>query len=333
MILEDFNPFVGQHCETTATGCLLKRLGIVLSEPMLFGLGEGLGFIFWNMKSMDFPFIGGRIKADALTQNLCRNLNLDLKVQETSSLKKAWSNLAEPLRNGQAVGLKLDCFHLDYFKSTFHFAGHYVAAYGFDEHQVFLVDTAQQGGRVSTSLKSLALARNEKGPMASRNKSFTIGLKSGREFDHNWVQRCLPICLKNNATDYLNPPIKNLGYKGIAKTAKALVPWFNNSPDVRRDFETTSMLMERAGTGGALFRNLYRDFLKEALELLPSAPLEAAYRAFVELAKAWTHVSQLLFQAGESKNIRFVQEAAAQLEAIAEKERSAMELLLHVEMD
>ena len=45
MIIQDFYPFEGQHCETTATGSLLQHLGIKLSEPMLFGLGEGLGFI------------------------------------------------------------------------------------------------------------------------------------------------------------------------------------------------------------------------------------------------------------------------------------------------
>lgn len=28
--------FDGQHCETTATGTLLKHLGITLSEPMFF---------------------------------------------------------------------------------------------------------------------------------------------------------------------------------------------------------------------------------------------------------------------------------------------------------
>jgi hypothetical protein len=60
---------------------------------VLFGLGEGLGFIFWNMKTMDFPFFGGRIKTDALTQNIARNLNLKLEVEETSSVKKAWENV------------------------------------------------------------------------------------------------------------------------------------------------------------------------------------------------------------------------------------------------
>ena len=48
------------HCETTALGVLLGHLGIDLSEPMLFGLGEGLSFVYWDAKYLDFPFLGGR---------------------------------------------------------------------------------------------------------------------------------------------------------------------------------------------------------------------------------------------------------------------------------
>ena len=59
MKIEPIKPFNGQHCETTATGTLLLQLGIEMSEPMLFGIGEGLGYIFWNMKTMGLPFIGG----------------------------------------------------------------------------------------------------------------------------------------------------------------------------------------------------------------------------------------------------------------------------------
>lgn len=60
----DIKPFIGQHCESTATGTLLNQLGVELSEPMLFGLGEGLEFTLWNMNSMNMPFIGERIKPD-----------------------------------------------------------------------------------------------------------------------------------------------------------------------------------------------------------------------------------------------------------------------------
>ena len=66
-------------------------------------MGEGLGFIFWNMKTMNFPFIGGRIKTDLLTQNITRNLNLKLEIYETSSIKKAWSNIKENIDKGIVV--------------------------------------------------------------------------------------------------------------------------------------------------------------------------------------------------------------------------------------
>ena len=248
--------FKGQHCETTATGTLLKQLGIELSEPMLFGLGEGLGFIYWNMKSMDFPFIGGRIKPDALTANIARNLCLELTVKETSSQQKAYDAVKELIDNGQIVGLKLDSFFLEYFSVPFHFAGHYVALYGYDNNFAFLVDTKQQGGKVKTTLKSLALARSATGPMASKNLYYTLH-KTNRRFD---LSVAIATSIINNANDYLNPPINNIGYKGILKTSSEIVKWFKQSKDIERDFKTTAMLMEKAGTGGALFRNLYRDF-------------------------------------------------------------------------
>jgi hypothetical protein len=77
--IENLKPFVGQHCETTATGTLLNHIGIELSEAMLFGLGEGLSFIFWKMKTMDFPFIGGRIRPDMLTQKYCEESWFDIR--------------------------------------------------------------------------------------------------------------------------------------------------------------------------------------------------------------------------------------------------------------
>lgn len=55
MIISNYKVFRGRHCETTALGNLLLNLGIEVSEPMIFGVGSGLGYIFWNMKIMDFP--------------------------------------------------------------------------------------------------------------------------------------------------------------------------------------------------------------------------------------------------------------------------------------
>jgi hypothetical protein len=325
-IIKDFKPFIGQHCETTATGSLLKNIGIELSEPMLFGLGEGLGFIFWNMKIMDFPFIGGRIKPDALTQNIARNLNLELDVQETSSVKKAWENAKNNIDKNIAVGLKLDSYHLDYFTDKIHFAGHYVAMYGYDENYAYLIDAAQQGSKAKTSLKNLELARNEKGPMSSKNLSYTIqDLKKCYD-----LKKAIVIAIKNNAKDYLNPPIKNIGYKGVLKASDEIKKWFKNSKDIERDFGTTAMLMEKAGTGGAIFRNIYRDFLKESYDLLNIRELDEAQKMFAEIAILWTKVSNLFERTAETKNIDHINQASEILVDLSRKEKIAMELLLKI---
>jgi hypothetical protein len=323
MTIENINLFDGQHCETTATGTLLRQLDIDFSEPMLFGLGEGLGFIFWNMKTMPFPFIGGRVKPDELTANIAKNLNLELSVKETSSRQKAWDSVKELIDGGQLVGLKLDCYYLEYFSRPFHFAGHYAALYGYDENNAYLVDTKQQGGKVTTSLASLALARSAKGPMASKNLYYTIQ-KKDKLFD---LKTSIIVAIRNNAKAYLNPPITNVGYKGILKTSKEIEKWFGKSKDVENDFKSMAMLMEKAGTGGALFRNLYRDFLKESYELLKANKLKAGYESFVEISGLWTDVSSLFERVSKTRDYQYIERASKTLKLISEKEKSVMEML------
>lgn len=323
MKIENLKPFEGQHCETTTTGTLLLQLGIELSEPMLFGLGEGLGFIYWNMKTMDFPFIGGRVKPDVLTKNLAQNLNLELTVKETSSQSKAWDQVKELIDNKQVVGLKMDCYHLEYFSNPFHFAGHYAAIYGYDSENAFLVDTRQQGGQVQTSLKSLAMARAEKGPMSSKNLYYTIQ-KKNKKFD---LEKAILTAIKNNAVEYLSPPIMNISYKGILKTSTEIIKWFNTSKNIEGEFKQAALLMEKAGTGGALFRNLYRDFLKESYELLQLDQLKTGYEGFTEIAELWTTVSRLFEKISQTKEMKHIQQASDILKTISAKEKRTMEVL------
>lgn len=248
----EFNYFYGDHCETTATGTLLKHIGIELSEPMLFGIGEGLGYIYWDMKNMAFPFLGGRIKPDYLTNNIVKNLNLEIFLEETTSVKKAWKNVEKSLDNGHPVGLKLDSYYLDYFSSKVHFAGHYVAMYGYDDTYAYLFDTKQQGSVVKATLEHLAQARNAKGPMSSKNLSYTI--KQSQSLPD--LKEVIVKAIHKNAQDYLNPPIKNIGYKGIKKTSDKIQTWFERSSNIQNDLLLTANLMENGGTGGALFRKM-----------------------------------------------------------------------------
>ena len=324
MIIEGVSFPAGRHCETTALGALLRHEGLDLSEPLLFGLGEGLGFVYWDAKNMDFPFLGGRTKPATITRTATDRLGLALHVQETASPAKAWRNVVAALDTGRPVGLQLDSYHLEYFTTKVHFGGHFVALYGYDDTHAHLIDTAQQGGAVTTTLTNLALARGERGPMTARNLSYTV-IRPPEEVDLGAAVR---VAVRNNAHAFLNPPIANLGHRGIDKAARQVVRWLDRSNDPAHDLPLAASLMERGGTGGSLFRALYRDFLAECATIVDDDEILVGQRMYAEIVPLWTEVSEHVATAGATGDPDHLARASTILTELADRERRAMRVLL-----
>ena len=112
--------------------------------------------------------------------------------------------------------------------------------------------------------------------MSSRNKSYTIEQIE----DLPDLKSVVKKAIYDNTEIYLNPPIKNFGYKGIKKTATEIYKWYRSSSNIKEEFQTSAILMERAGKGGALFRNLYTDFLEESAALLENQEIELVHKDF-----------------------------------------------------
>ncbi|MEV6717620.1 BtrH N-terminal domain-containing protein [Lentzea sp. NPDC051208] len=323
MIIDNVSYPDGLHCETTALGALLRHAGVEISEPMLFGLGEGLGFVYWDAKHLDFPFLGGRVKPMEITRTAADRLGLTLHVQQTASPRRAWQNVATALAEGLPVGLQLDSYHLDHFTEKVHFGGHFVAMYGYDDDHAHLVDTAQQGGAVRTSLASLERARDERGPMTARNLSYTVTVPGTRPD----LAAAVRTSIAGNAQAFLNPPIANLGHRGIGKAAQQVTRWLDRSRDPARDLPLTGTLMERGGTGGALFRALYRDFLAECTTFIDDDDLRLGHRLYAEIVPLWTEVARLITDAGLTGDQESLTRASAILSELAGRERRAMQVL------
>ena len=314
-------PFDGLHCETVATGTLLLAEGIELSEAMLFGLGEGLGFVFLNLSSLPLPFVGGRVKPFELTRSLAKNLGLTLEELQTTSRKKGWESLERVLSGGRPAGLQLDCFYLDYFENAPHFAGHCVAAYHLDDAQVWVVDTRPQGTLQRVSRESLEDARHAKGPMAARARQWTLHAQRTLRP----IEQCIATAIRSTAAAFLQPAFGGASYRGMDKLAKSLPRWIDAKPEDRM---LSAMLMERGGTGGALFRNLYRDFLSEAVDLLPlRQALRAARDDFAASAECWTQVAGLVEESARCDSGAPLSAAADKCRGAAAIERRAMERL------
>ncbi len=310
-------PYIGQHCETVTTGTLLGALGCDLSEPMIFGLGEALGFVFLNLSTMPLGFIGGRSKPYELTAAACRNLGLTCAVEETTSTTKSWDRLSAHVADGRPVGLQLDCYYLPYFTRPPHFAGHFVAAIALDD-EVTVVDTVAQGSVHRVPREALQAARHATGPMSAKARTFTV---SGE------VRRDLPTgvaaAIRANAASYLSPAFGGMGALGLAKLARVIPRW-----PASEDLALVAELMERGGTGGALFRNLYRDFLTEAADLLPdSSDVRCARDLIATSAEQWTAMAAELAACATDGDPVHLAAAAALCRPIADAEVAAMEIL------
>lgn len=325
MKISNFEKYEAIHCESSTTGSLLKHLGINLSEAMIIGLGEAFNFIYWKMKILNLPFVGGRSKQFSLTTVLCDNLGLVLNARETTSKAKAWTNIKDNIDKGIPVGLQLDSYYLEHFSVPFHFPGHFVTVFGYDDDYVYLLDT---GKFQQTSIKNLELARFEKGAMAAKARSWTISAPKTRPD----IKLIIPKAIKSTATRYINPPIAALGYKGIDKMSREIVHWIKEAANPSQDIFNIANLMENGGTGGALFRNLFRDFLIECQSYYPEVDLlKRAVDIFKRVAPMWTEVANLLKQASETLDDKYLIEASTICKYISSLELEAMTYLAKAE--
>jgi hypothetical protein len=179
---------------------------------------------------------------------------------------------------------------------------------------------------VKATLKNVERARNAKGPMAAKNVSYTMA----RTTDNSSLAEAAMHAIRHNAEDFLNPPISNLGYKGIEKAGKQVKAWFTRSRNIGEDLALVAMLMEGGGTGGALFRNMYRDFLGECATFVDNPNLVVGYDMFCRIAPQWTEVARLIKQGGETTDQRYLDQASAALLDLSKQEKEAMGYLAHL---
>ena len=162
-----FKQFIGKHCETSALKRVLDQHELSLSEEMLLGLGGGVGFIYWYMKSMPSPFIGGRYgKGTDFPSNICQRIGADVTISETSSLTKGYEELKAILRSGEPAVVYGDMAYLPYLAipEVAHFGGHAFVVFGLDEDrdEAYIYDRGKNP--VIVTLTDLEKARGSKSP-------------------------------------------------------------------------------------------------------------------------------------------------------------------------
>ncbi len=294
MCIGNFRPVGGKHCWTTALKNVLEYHGLHISEEMLFGLGGGIGFIYWYMKFMRAPLIGTRFGrgADPLV-NTCKRIGAEAAILETASEKKGYEELKELLRKGEPVLAFVDMAYLPYLAlpEEAHFGGHTIVVFGVDEgeKEVYVADRAAKPFTIS--IEDLNRARNSKSaPFPPKNKLLRMGYPERIGDLSSAIQDSIRECCRG----MLAPPIKNIGLAGMQKWADMVPAW-------SRQFKGMQLLeclfnvflyIEISGTGGSGFRSMYAQFLKQASSVLNEPALDEVAEMMQESARLWSDIAE-----------------------------------------
>jgi len=295
-VLEDFNSFGGKHCQTTALKSILDHNGLHLSEEMLLGLGGGLGFIYWYMKKMPAPFVGGRTggRNEEFIRHILERIGGKGELYRSGSQKWGYQELMKILRSGQPAYVYGDMAYLPYMAipEDAHFGYHTFVVYGIDEETgtVYVGDRGRHG--VTLTMEKLNLARNSKfHPFPPRNQLLKITLPDKMADIRPGIEEGIRDCVY----DMMNPPIRNFGLAGMKKWASMVPKW----PKMFEGFNLFMCLfnvfiyIEIGGTGGGAFRPMYARFLSEAAEKLDRPGLLEAAEKFEGSAEVWTDIATL----------------------------------------
>jgi hypothetical protein len=108
------------------------------------------------------------------------------------------------------------------------------------------------------------------------------------------LQTIIPAAIRENIAALLNPPISNVGVKGIVKWSKELPKYPKIIPDPENLVHALMMhyiYIETGGSGGAIFRRIYADFLREAGDLMDNSTLTNASEEFTEISDTWSEIA------------------------------------------
>jgi hypothetical protein len=329
---ERFKPFVGKHCETTALKRVLDYCGLTLSEEMLLGLGGGIGFIYWYVKMMPSPFIGGRNgKVAEFAVTACRRLGAEVTVMETASAKKGYDELKALLLDGEPAVVYLDMAYLPYFAvpEEAHFGGHSAVAFGLDEErdEVHIYDRGKNP--VTVSMADLARARGSKfPPFPPKHRLLKIKYPTQVGNLSIGIKDSILECCNN----MLKPPIKNIGLAGMQKWAEMVVKW----PEQFKGLNLLGALMngfmyiEIAGTGGSAFRPMYARFLEEASSIINKPSLKEVAEMMRQSAGIWSQIAVGLLPDSEPNLKRMRQLMFEKNRLFEEQGRGTLDAMLQI---
>lgn len=293
-MVKNFKHRIGSHCESASMRDLFEYYGFPMSEAMAFGLDGTMGFGFFDMSDQtsfvidfDIPFfLGGKQGTIDPNSLACRLLGITLRKQSFTSADKAWEESKRLIKQNVPLIIRVDIVYMPYEdfgnqNDEPHFGGHAITLAGFDEEKglAYLGDTEFDGFQ-SVPISILKTARSSTyGPKFLHPQNTQFSMKCGPDNKHPPLAAGIKLAIQQVVNNMLRASMNYNGIQGLKRFASSILSWddklkkkVTNSKGHETYlasimFDLIYGYIETWGTGGACFRNLYKNFLEELIQL------------------------------------------------------------------
>jgi hypothetical protein len=295
-VLLDIPHRVAGHCGSGAFRDLLAwaRLGYGAepSEALVFGLAGGLAFGYLRAAALTPPvYLIGR--DGVMEESFCRRLGVALDLRRTDDPPAAAGWVHDELDAGHPVMVWADIGELPYLRVKLRNTHHDLVVVGYDDDlgEVYVADN-DRAELQTVPADAFARARSSPAfPGPTRNATFVL----------RFPERLPP--LHDAARDACAAAARNLrsggdgivdmtadGVEGVQRFVDDVGSWPDlfDREELAAALWAVGILVEKAGTGGGLFRRLQADFLAEVHAATGDQAFAAAATAYDAAARAWS---------------------------------------------
>ena len=293
-IMLDYTHRQAGHCESGTTSNLFKNYGIDISEPMAFGVGNGLYFSYIPFLKIQYaPMISFRNIPNTIFRRGTKRLGADaVVIKKFKTQKESMDALDRNLEKGIPTGLQVGVFHLTFFPPEYRmqYNMHNMVVYG-KEGDIYSVSDTVLEEPQTISYYDLQRVRWAKGAFAPNGKMYWIN-----SVDKNVdLKEAVTEGIAKTVYEMIKIPFPLIGTKGIRFMAKSLRKWPKKHGEEKAAFYLGQILRmsEEVGSGGAGFRFIYGAFLKEAGEKFDNPDLLEASGLMGKAANKWRDFSYI----------------------------------------
>ena len=275
-VIKNFPHSKGVHCESTVLRDCINYLGFNFSEAMIFGLDATMGFAYFDKwKDESGMLIGGKSGTISEKSLACRILGILIEKKEFNSPEKAWIDAKSNLNSGNPLLVMADMGYLTYFDwdEEFHFGSHLISLIGYnDKKELAMVCDNNFENPIELPITDLKKARNSKeGSKWLWPQNVRYILKKRPDGKKPPLSSGIKLAISQTVKNMLAGSMSHNGFLGLEKFADSIANWENelkkDKKHAKINLEMIYGYIEEFGTGGAIFRNLYTEFLEEVLTL------------------------------------------------------------------